>query len=619
MNLLLVVLVAALVPDQGYHGNSQMALPPSGNMLAVACTDAGTVCGIRLPAMERVWETRVGKRPESVAFIGTQSLLAVTLYDEDALILLDAQTGKETGRISVPDEPYGVVGNSHGTRLYVSHDYPGLVTEIDPSTLRVVRSIPAGSRIRGIALAPDEKHLYVSEFHTGHLVAIDLESGKVSDTWVGHSTDNLARHVVLHPRRPKAYMSHVRSRIKIIDGGGSIFPQLTIHDLLPPGTGKRSRSFGMDTYNGVYVVTNPWEADISPDGKRLYTLYAGTDDMNVSDILDDDYKEIQLVGGAVRVGHNPRAVRVAPDGKSVFVFDSLDFQIRRLDTVSMRVTGTAKVSKADKSDAWIRGKVLFSTARPPMSSRLWVACASCHPDGQPDGRVWHNPEGMRKTPSLSGLAHTHPLHFSADRDESQDFEFTIRSRLMQGAGLIPGRLPAKVPFKPTELEVTTSGRSPDLDALALYTNSFTFTLSPHAVGLGKLSAEAERGRTLFNDANVGCATCHSGPYYSDSSVQKPFKLHDVGTGHDDLSEKIGPAYDTPTLLGVYKTAPYLHHGKAATLLDVLTTANKDNRHGKTSHLGVSELNDLVAFMKSLPFEQPPSKTLNTVPFVEPAR
>ena len=39
----------------------------------------------------------------------------------------------------------------------------------------------------------------------------------------------------------------------------------------------------MDTYNGVYVVTNPWEAALSPDGKRLYTIYAGTNDMNVSE------------------------------------------------------------------------------------------------------------------------------------------------------------------------------------------------------------------------------------------------------------------------------------------------------------------------------------------------
>ena len=48
--------------------------------------------------------------------------------------------------------------------------------------------------LRGIALSPDEKRLYVTEFYTGVLHAIDRESGKVVDSWKGHSTDNLARH-----------------------------------------------------------------------------------------------------------------------------------------------------------------------------------------------------------------------------------------------------------------------------------------------------------------------------------------------------------------------------------------------------------------------------------------
>ena len=53
-----------------------------------------------------------------------------------------------------------------------------------------------------------------------------------------------------------------------------------------------------------------------------------------------------------------------------------------------------------------------------MTGPKWVACASCHPDGLHDGRVWHNPEGDRRTPNLFGLAHTHPLHWSADRDDA---------------------------------------------------------------------------------------------------------------------------------------------------------------------------------------------------------
>jgi cytochrome c peroxidase len=194
----------------------------------------------------------------------------------------------------------------------------------------------------------------------------------------------------------------------------------------------------------------------------------------------------------------------------------------------------------------------------------------------------------------------------------QDFEYTIRGRLMLGRGLVRGDIKPKRGVEKTELEEPLAGRSKDLDALAVYCNSFEFTLSPHVPAPGKLSPAAARGKALFFSKEVGCASCHSGPYYTDSSLTKPYHLHDVGTGQDDPGEKMGPLYDTPTLLGVYRTAPYLHHGKAATLRDVLTTANKGDRHGHTSQLGPAELDDLVEFLKALPYEPPPLQTPNTV-------
>jgi cytochrome c peroxidase len=190
---------------------------------------------------------------------------------------------------------------------------------------------------------------------------------------------------------------------------------------------------------------------------------------------------------------------------------------------------------------------------------------------------------------------------------------------MQGRGLLQGPLTRKDGFKPTELDEHLAGRSKDLDAMAIYTNSFDFRLSPHIPAPGKLSEAAERGKALFFDVKVGCATCHSGPYYTDSSLTKPFNLHDVGTGNDDPTEKMGPKYDTPTLLGVYRSAPYLHHGKARTLRDVLTTCNKEDRHGKTSHLKDAEIDDLVEFLKALPYEKPPDETPNTIKYRVPPK
>src|SRR5262249_41681931 len=242
------------------------------------------------------------------------------------------------------------------------------------------------------------------------------------------------------------------------------------------------------------------------------------------------------------------------DGKMVYVYNALDFAVTFLEAGTLRKRGSLKVCDPPKTPEWVRGKILFSTANYPLSGPRWIACASCHPDGHSDGRVWHNPEGLRKPPPMFGLAHTHPLHWSADRDEVQDFEYTIRGRLMQGRGLLAGPLKEKDGFEPVELDEHLAGRSKDLDALAVYCNSFDFTLSPHIPALGKLSGAALRGKALFFEQAVGCAKCHSGPYYTDSSLKKPYDLHDVGTGGGDPSERMGPKYDTPTLLGVYRTA-----------------------------------------------------------------
>jgi hypothetical protein len=407
-------------------------------------------------------------------------------------------------------------------------------------------------------------------------------------------------------------LSHIRSRTDVADSNGSIFPHLAICDLVGGKSDKRRVSLAMDTYNGVRVVTNPWEAAISPDGSRLYTIYAGTNDINVSRVIDDDYTEVERQGRAVLVGQNPRAVRAHPNGKEIYVYNAMDFNVTVHDAQSLDKLAAISSCGPPHTAEWVKGKILFNTARPPMTSRLWISCSSCHPDGHTDGRVWQNPEGLRKTTALFGLAHTHPLHWSADRDEVQDFEYTIRGRLMLGRGLARGAIKPKRGFEKTELEENLAGRSKDLDALALYCNSFEFTLSPHVASPGKLSPAAARGKDLFFSKGVGCASCHSGPYFTDSSLTKPYRLHDVGTGIDDATEKMGPRYDTPTLLGIYRTAPYLHHGKAKTLGDVLTICNKNDQHGHTSQLSASSIDDLVEFLKSLPYEQPPTQTPNTV-------
>ena len=74
------------------------------------------------------------------------------------------------------------------------------------------------------------------------------------------------------------------------------------------------------------------------------------------------------------------------------------------------------------------------------------------------------------------------------------------------------------------------------------------------------------------------------------------KLYDVGTG---IGRQAGTKFDTPTLIEVWRSPPYLHDGRAATMKDVLTEFNKDDKHGHTSDLSETEIEQLAEYVMSL--------------------
>ena len=78
-----------------------------------------------------------------------------------------------------------------------------------------------------------------------------------------------------------------------------------------------------------------------------------------------------------------------------------------------------------------------------------------------------------------------------------------------------------------------------------------------------MTADAAAGETLF--ASMSCATCHSGATFRDGL------RHDVGTVGEMSGQRLGSTIDgidTPTLLGLWNSAPYLHDGSAMTLDEV---------------------------------------------------
>ena len=457
---------------------------------------------------------------------------------------------------------------------------------IDLGLNEVVAQIPVGPKPKGLAMHTNGTRLYVVHFLTGNVSVIDPGDNTLIQEIQGRSDDNMVQRIVIHPSNGRAYVPNIRSNTKTPNPffNTTVFPVVSVLEL---GLNMYSSEERMEIAQVVRAQNMPFDIAFSPDGQRMYVVSMGSADLSVLDVETRDV--IQYMN----VGEGPRGVLVTPDDKKVYVTNWLTEDVSVIDTASHEEIKRIRVTNSPLSETLKRGKLLFFSSHPrEISKNRWMSCASCHLEGEHDGRTWNFSAGPRNTTSMRGIAKTGPIHWSADRDEIQDFEHTIRT-LQLGTGLIQDGMPNP------DLGAPNAGLSEDLDALAAFTHSLQYRPNPFRSPDGSLSPKAERGQAIFERADVGCTACHAAPLYTDSTLAaSPFIVHDVGTG-DGPGEALGAAFDTPSLLELWDSAPYLHDGSAPTLRDVLTTKNPDDQHGQTSQLSEEEIQDVIAFLLSL--------------------
>jgi cytochrome c peroxidase len=214
--------------------------------------------------------------------------------------------------------------------------------------------------------------------------------------------------------------------------------------------------------------------------------------------------------------------------------------------------------------------MLFNDAT--LSFQGWLSCASCHShDARVDGLNWDllndgigNP---KNTKSLLWAHRTPPAMSTGVRETA---ETAVRAGLSH---------------------ILFSVQSEDVAAsLDIYLRSLEPVPSPR-LEEGRLSPAALRGEVVFRSPQVGCGGCHSGGLRTD------LKAHDVGTtGRFDQAQLL---FDTPALVELWRTAPFLHDGSCASLYELVTSRNRDNRHGRTAHLSKAQVDDLVEYLLSL--------------------
>ena len=554
--------------------SSAVAVGPDGTMVVAVNPDSDSVTLVDARSLHVIAEVSVGDDPRTLAVTPDGAYAIVANHGDDTVSAVDLAAHSEAARWPVGAMPYGVA--TDGIRAYVAEFALGNVAVIDLAAGVVERRVVVGQFPAGLGLTENGK-LLVTHHFTGAVTNVDTATLVVGATVEPRFEANLAQSIAFAPGGALAFIPHTRPNTTnpalLFDT--AVFPVVSVLEV-EASAFRPSKRITLDTADRP--VNIPFAAVVTPDGSMLYVANAGSNDVSVIDL------DTGIATANVKVGANPRGIALTPDGSQLFVNNVLDGTLTVIDAATNGVTATVHITDIPLPETILLGKRLFNAATAPrLTSDNWISCAVCHFDGLTDNRTWLGfPDGPRNTPSLLGVGETGPFHWSGDLDELQDVEVTVRT-IQGGAGLVEGD--AHDTLGPLH-----AGESADLDALAAYLQTLRMRPSP----VRQDAATVDRGRALFEA--LGCSECHGAPTYTDGL------LHDIGTG--DASKERNPhgrgtRFDTPTLRGLWLTAPYFHDGSAPTLRDVLTTFN----HGDAAGLSEAELAALVAFLLTIPLAQ----------------
>jgi cytochrome c551/c552 len=596
------VTVMTLPTEANSTASSTIVLNGAGDRAFAVNPDNDTVTAINATTLAKLWEAPTAADPRNVT-AASDGTIWVTCHDADVVDVLDAASGNPLARLALGygAAPIGITSTPDRSALLVACSGDGTLRRFSAATRTQNAMLAVGPSPRAIAVNHAGNRALITRFLSGEYEGqvydvslsgsmtltrtISLRRNQGNDgsassrgvpnylagirispdgdyAWVVGKKDNATRGTFTAPSFTLGSDNTVRAQLMVVD--------------LATNAEDYDRRFDLDNSESPVAVT------FSPLGDYAFIALQGNNLVAVVDVLD-------------YLGNNsPGTIRtrwstgLAPQGLAMNGASGLlltnDFMSRQVTALSVNPflsEGAAAVSSATvgtvaeerlPEEVLLGKQVFYNAGDPRMSAEGYMSCATCHVDGSHDGRTFDftdRGEGFRNTTDLrgrSGLGHG-LVHWSANFDEIQDFENDIRHGF-GGNGFLSDTQFASLS---ATLGAPKAGASPELDSLAAYVTSLgslTVPRSPHRDDNGALSAAAVRGEALFNSHS--CASCHT--------VANDFtdrQMHDVGTLRASSGQRLaGPftTVDTPTLLGLFDTAPYLHNGTAASLREVFTNA-----------------------------------------------
>ncbi|MFK7916393.1 MAG: putative Ig domain-containing protein, partial [Pseudomonadales bacterium] len=623
-----------------------------GTHTAVRARNSSTIVVDNSSGLERIWNVNPDNNSVSVIDASSQTLIAEIAVGEQPVALasngngqiwVSNQQGNSISRIDAAAlavvstielatgaAPYGILFDAGGESVYIATEGLQTVQRRD-SNGATTASIAVGPNVRALALSGDGATLYATRFitpplpgeHTqtvattqggnplgGEVLTINTATNSVSGTVVlGHSDAVISEHSgpglpnylrapVVSPDGVTAYVPSKQDNVL----GGALRDGVPLtHDhtvraissRLDLGSGSAPVAARIDHDNASIAAAAAF------DGSGNYLFVALEGNRMVAAV--DAYRGEELF--RFFSGRAPSGLTMGNDGSTLYVHNFMDRTVSVHDLSTFINTGdnvqalnsTISVVSAERlpSEILLGKQHFYDALDPRLALESYMACASCHSEGDSDGRTWDFTqfgEGLRNTSTLIGQggAANGPVHWTGNFDEIQDFEGQIRS-FARGLGLM-----ADADFnsgsRNTPLGDPKAGLSSDLDALAAYITSLNDVgHSPNRPDVGVHSSAGQIGASLF--VSEGCSDCHSGALFSDSAASL---RHDVGTQTAASGLRLGAAldgFDTPALKGLWRTAPYLHDGSAPTLAAAISA--------HVSGLAADDLESLAAYVSEL--------------------
>jgi len=573
--IVLGALSKSLVRINTSNGFPEMELtfPETPSSLAVegntAFVTAGTGRGflyiVDLPSWKISATYPIGHSPASLLVRG--NILYVCDRFADAILMFDLQTKKIIRVLPAVREPVALVCPPGDTSLWVCNLLPrgrangdfisSVVSVYETDGKRTDISLPNGSHsARGIAASPDGK-------------------------WIA-ATHILSRYALPATQVDKGWMNT------------NAFTIFSVREKKPLAT------ILLDDID--LGAPNPWAIAFSPDGAQLYITHAGAPEMSVIDFPSTLKKIASSQANAVTqqlgfLGELRARESIPVEGARTLLVDNTGIFVAGYfsDTFFCRnTTGAHRVfsslgSGLAEALPKRRGEARFNDAQ--LCFQNWQSCASCHPDARVDALNWDLPnDGLGNPKNTRSMLFSHVTPPVMTLGVRADAETAVRKGFIHIQFIVP---PEEMMNEVDEyLKSLTPVSSPFLNAKSPLTVKKTETscLCCHYPTLqrGKLTPQAQAGKSVFKKA--GCTECHPHPYFTD------MQMRDVGTlkGIDE-----GKKTDTPSLIELWRTAPYLHDGRAATIEDAVFMRNLGDRRGHVDKLSDKEKSALIEYLRSL--------------------